>query len=136
MSEKEQQNLEQKYNNYIPSSSDYECVEFSVFLPINCKNIELCALCDASNYLKIINECTPEMYTVVEEDILSDNTKGFKCFINAKDVKITNDNIEDVLMINYRLRKDSKVFYKLNTDIFNDKSETKEFINDWLKILK
>jgi hypothetical protein len=121
--------------DYIPIRSNEEYTEFSVFLPLNSKNVELCALCDASNYLKIINECTPEMFTGVEDNILADNTKGFKCFINSKGIKITNDNIEDVPMINERLRKDSKVFSDLNREIFRSETESKKFIQDWLKII-
>ena len=65
--------------------------------------------------------------------VLSDNVSGFKTFINRKKIKITNDNVEDVPTIEYRLYKDSKFFGRLR-DVIGD-YDAKELINRWLEFL-
>jgi len=110
-------------------------LEFSVFLPSDIKSYDITnsALYDASNYLLVLSDCIPELFKGIEDNVLIDNTKGFKCFLNKKDLKITNDNIEDVPAINYRIYKDSKFFGELINEW--DGNET-ALINDWLNLIK
>lgn len=48
-----------------------------------------------------------------EDDALRNETEGFKKFINAKGLKISNENIEDVPTDNYRIYKDLKFIVEL-----------------------
>jgi len=77
----------------------------------------------------------PEMFKeyLDPRTVLSDNVSGFKTFINRKKIKITNDNVEDVPTIEYRLYKDSKFFGRLR-DVIGD-YDAKELINRWLEFL-
>lgn len=132
LSEKEKEKLQDEYHS---SKIDHDSnMEFSVFLPLGTKNLIEAALADASVYLKMLSKCLPEIFKCnTIDDSLRDETDGFKCFLNSKELKITNDNIEDVPMINYRIYKDSKFFVELEENLEND---TMNFINDWLKLIK
>jgi len=134
LTKKEKKELEDEYES--SKMNDDTRLEFSVFLPAGIQNYNLtfAALSDASNYLLMLNNCIPQIFDGnMIEDCLKDEPKNFKCFLNSKDLKITNDNIEDVNSINYRIYKDSKFFLELE-DVL--KNNTKFFINDWLNLLK
>ena len=57
-------------------------------------------------------------------------------YLNTGESCSTNDNVEVVSTITYRLYKDSKVFGDMRDDIFDGEREVKEFIEEWLKIIK
>ena len=129
--QKEYENVEVDYEDSKPA--------WSVFLPVNVTNIEAAAMSDSSIYLKIITDAFPDIsrqYIDSRRGALYDEPKGFKKFINDKNVKITNQNIELVNTINYRLYKDSKVFGSFRDEIFDGEWETKTFIEEWLKLIK
>lgn len=134
LSEEEQLELENEYDNVQPESDN--SLEFSVFLPPNTKNLEASAFSDASQYLKLLSESMPEMFKeyLDPRSVLSDNTDGFKAFINNKKIQITNKNIEIVNKIEYRLYKDSKFFGELRE--FLGDYDTRELITEWLKLIK
>ena len=134
---KEQQNLKSEFDNEGDISK--EDLEFSVFLPNGVKN-ENNAFADAFEYLKLVEKSIPKMYENPtlpypnEGGVLSDFPNDFKKFINNKNIKITNDNIEEVNTINYRLYKDSKFFYNLKEVCNNHNINYKELINSLLNI--
>jgi hypothetical protein len=139
--DKTDEELEKEYDNV---EIDYEDSkpEWSVFLPVSIKGefeIKKAAMADSSIYLKIITDAFPDIsrnYIDSRRGALYDDPKGFKKFINNKNVKITNQNIEMVTTIDTRLWKDSKVFGCFRSEIFDGEWETKTFIEEWLKLIK
>lgn len=124
----------------IETEIDLNNLEWSVFLPTGIKNYDLesSAMDDSSNYLKLLMESYPDMLiNIIDKRFgaLEENPDGFKKIINAKNIVITNKNVEIVSKINTRLYKDSKVFYFFKKYIFNNDSKNKEFFNDWLKLI-
>jgi len=138
MSEEEQLEWTEKYENEAkPEESGYRTFEFSVFFPLNLsQNKELCALCDATNYLKLLNEVLPKCVKDgnIEDDCLKDETKGFKTFLNSKGINISNSNIEDIPSINYRIYKDTKFLGYLKDVCEENSINYSKLINDWLKL--
>jgi len=135
LSEKEQQELDNDFNEQgdIADAS----MEFSVFLPNGIKD-ESSAFADAFEYLKLVEKSIPQMYinpTLSDSDgVLNDYENEFKKFINNKKINITNDNIEVVVTVNYRLYKDSKFFYELKEVCEKHDIDYKDLINDLLNI--
>lgn len=138
MSEEEQLEWTEKYENEAkPEESGYRTFEFSVFFPLNLsQDKELCALCDATNYLKLLNEVVPNDVKNgnIEDDCLRNETKGFKKFLNVKEIDISNDNIEDIPNINYRIYKDTKFLGYLKDVCEENSINYNKLINDWLKL--
>jgi len=135
MDDDEQYRIEVQYDNLEPEK-DHRGLEFSVFLPVGTKNLEESAMSDASKYLYTLSNSLPEVYKDKLEysGTLSGNPVGFKKFLSDKELKITNQNIEDVPMIETRLYKDNKFFYHLEDTI--GKHEMSELIERWLKLIK
>ena len=109
-----------EYDNYLLSEED-EYVQYSVF--INSKDIKKAALVDSLNYLKILYDSFNNnifKYTL-DYHTLDNETESFIKFVNLKNIKINNNNLSDVPIINIRLRKDSKVFHNLEKIIGKDK---------------
>jgi len=110
-------------------------IEFSVFLPNNVENLEYAALADASVYLKLLSDSNLKgiMHGHCDRNVFGDETYGVKAFLKLKKIKINNDNIEDLLIVESRLYKDSKAF-----TLFEDVLEGnfKPFFNDWLNLIK
>lgn len=134
---KEQQQLENEFNEQGDIADGN--LEFSVFLPNGVKD-EKSAFADAFEYLKLVQNSIPEMYINPTLDeprdggVLSEFPDEFKKFINNKGIKITNDNVEEVNTINYRLYKDSKFFSNLKEVCDDFKINYKNLINDLLNI--
>lgn len=135
MNEEEQLKIENQYDDVKPER-DTNGLEFSVFLPVSTKNLEESAMSDASKYLYVLSNSLPEVYksSLEYSGTLSGNSVGFKKFLSDKELKITNQNIEDVPMIETRLYKDNKFFYHLEDTI--GKHEMLELIERWLKLVK
>lgn len=134
---KEQQQLEKDFNRQGDISDGN--MEFSVFLPNGVKD-ENAAFSDAFEYLKLVQNSIPQMYTdpILEEPrsggVLNDLPDEFKKFINNKGIKITNENVEDVNTINYRLYKDSKFFYELKEVCDHHNIDYEDLITNLLNI--
>jgi len=112
-------------------------IEFSVFLPENVYNLEYAALADASIYLKLLfdSKLKGVMNGGSDYNVFGDETEGVKSFLKLKKIKITNDNIEDIVTVSNRLYKDSKVFSLFKEElggehVFNN------FFNEWLSLIK
>lgn len=114
------------------ANDDDEISSFSVFLPYNTKDINAAAMYDATIYLRLLNETLPVMLKGnILKDSLLDEIDGVKKFINMKNIQITNDNIEEINTVNFRLYKDSKFFYEMKENYDGDMG--KLFL-EWLKI--
>lgn len=126
-----EEELQEKYEIYKPD--DDNKMNWSVFLPTSIKNHELerSAMADSTEYLKLLNDTYPNMFkSHLEYYSAINESDNFKKFINKKGIKITNDNIEDVSTISYRLYKDSKVFGEFREEIGDN--ETENLISEWL----
>jgi len=134
MGEEEQLKVEKDYDDIEPEER-HGGLEFSIFLPFGVKDLES-AMSDASKYLYALSNSLPEVYNddVDSNGVLSNNPEGFKKFLSVKELKITNKNVEDVSMIEYRLYKDNKFFYNLEDAM--GKHEMLELIERWLKLIK
>jgi len=135
LTKKEQKKIDDEFDNREFINNETE-IEFSVFLPENLENVEYAALADASIYLKILYDS--ELKGVLNGDtdyrILSDESFGFKKFLNFKKIKITNNNIEDIPTIERRLYKDSKVFEIFEREL--GEQEFNNFFNEWISLIK
>jgi len=95
-----------------------EGMEFSVFLPSQVGTAEvdlkLYAISDAMEYFHIYynsfyyNDNMDSLSHV--DDSIVNNVEGYKKYINQRGFKISNQNIEIVPEISYRIYKDSKFF--------------------------
>lgn len=133
LSVEEQDKLDNEFDEL--EIDDDHNAEFSVFLPSNVENIKHAALADGLEYLRLVSKSIPDMYErpTLDDPLLGD-TEEVKKFINGKKLKITNNNLELAVVINYRLYKDSKFF-----DYFKDMCEKnnisyKDIINQLLSI--
>lgn len=98
---------------YEDSEVDYDGdLTWSVFLPLGTIQIENAALSESLKYLKLIQNTYSGIikYQLDYHDALRENTAGFKLFLNESKIVITNNNVEVVEDLNFRLYKDSKVF--------------------------
>jgi hypothetical protein len=142
ISVEEKEKWHEKYEDEVkPEEANHSNLAFSVFLPLNIQgatNKELCALCDATKYLKLLNDIIPDYVKdgSIIENILNDKTESFKKFINEKGIKITNDNIEDVPTINYRIYKDTKFLAELESVCGDYDISYRKLIADWLELAK
>jgi hypothetical protein len=137
LSDKELIEWETKYDNDEIINIDHYNLSFSVFFPVGVKNFEASALSEASKYLKLLNDSFPDIIKdgYAEDDVLNRNVNGYKTFINNKGIKITNNNIEMVSTVNYRIYKDFKFFAELK-DVCKDYDiDYRDLINDWIKII-
>lgn len=76
----------------------------------------------------------PTLEELRDGGVLNDLPDEFKKFINNKGIKITNDNVEDVNTVNYRLYKDSKFFYNLKEVCDDHNIDYEDLITDLLNI--
>jgi hypothetical protein len=128
----EQQKLEKEFNEQGDIADTN--MEFSVFLPNGTKDIQS-GLADAFQYLKLVQNSIPDMYAnPYVEDVIKNEPEQFKKFINNKGIQISNNNIEIVPVIDYRLYKDSKFFYNLKEACDDHDIDYKDLINDLLNI--
>jgi len=125
--------LQNEYENYSLDDLKNE-VNWSVFLPKNPNNLELKAMYDSSIYLYTLSKSYSEVmtYQLDRYEALERDGDAFKKFINKKQIKITNKNIEDVTSISYRLYKDSNAFDALKDYLEQDYNQ---FIKEWLEII-
>jgi hypothetical protein len=132
-SEEEQAEMEEEFKK-LEIDSD-PCIEFSVFLPEKISEIEAAAMSDASTYLKMLNDSDLEivMNGSAGTNMLFDDVFGVKKFLILKKIKITNDNLEDLPNISYRLYKDSKAF-SMFEELLDDR-EFENFFKEWLELL-
>lgn len=110
-----------KMNSYyesIPAEPVDDGCEFSVFLPVKKytdEEMKLCAISDGFNYFKMLYDCFSEKNGFRDlchlDDIMQNNMNGFKKYLNHRNIVIKNDNLEDILPVEYRIYKDSKFFY-------------------------
>jgi len=133
LSGKEQMRFDEEYDN-VKTEFDNR-TEFSVFLPLGVKDVES-AMSDASRYLYTLSKTLPEVYkdSLDYGGVLGDNPDGFKKFLSAKELKISNKNVECIPRIEYRLYKDNKFFNYLEDQI--GRQEMPELISKWLKLIK
>ena len=125
------------YKNEINTIIDVdEKLEFSIFLPKNTKVTNDIAFQKASEYLKMLNQTIPAVYedsldkynSAVDEYIYD-----FKKFLNYNKIIITNDNIEILKDMSYRLYVDDKFVNYLSSYLGED--ETQEFFKEWLNVI-
>lgn len=94
-----------------------ESMEFSVFLPGTISttdpNLKLYAISDAMEYYRLLYDSFYENsmkdLKYIENSIV-DEPEKFKNYVNNRDIKINNHNLEIISDINYRIYKDSKFF--------------------------
>jgi hypothetical protein len=135
LSEDEQEIIDDIYYELPFEVDRHDEIEFSVFLPNGTQDLKKAAMSDASNYLKLLknSELDSILKGHCEYQIFFDYPIEVKNFINGKKIKVTNKNLEIVKTVSYRLYKDSKVFTVIEDNI--GENETKQLINDWLKLL-
>lgn len=135
LSKKEQIKITDEFENkkFFNNESD---IEFSVFLPENVENIEYAALADASIYLKLLHDSNLKgvMNGASEYNVFGDETSGVKLFLKLKKIKITNDNVEDIVTVSNRLYKDSKVFALFEEEL-EGRHNFNNFFNEWLALI-
>jgi len=117
-----------------------ENISWSVFLPPNTKGHKLTtsAMSDSSTYLKILSngyEYILKGGMLDYTNALNEYMDGFKNYINKKEIKITNKNIEIVPDITRRIYKDSKVFYEFKELFDSYDINIDEFFSEWLKLM-
>lgn len=139
LNDEEKEKIQVIYDELPYDAGDPE-IEFSVFLPTNIDKSRLydAAMADASNYLKVLSES--ELSSVLEgisdaRNILADEIEGIKKFTILKNIKITNENLEDLLKVGYRLYKDSKAIY-LFDELLGSKSESSNLFKEWINLIK
>jgi hypothetical protein len=136
LSDIEKEKIEDIYNDLEYISHD-EDISFSVFLPSNISgSIKYAAMSDASKYLKLLSDSN--LNNVIDgridgRRIINDEIEGLKKFTILKDIKISNENIEDIITVGYRLYKDSKACFMFEEVLGSD---TREFFRKWLKLVK
>lgn len=126
--------LEDEYENI---ELDYQGdLTWSVFLPVGTSQYELAALSESFKYLKMLRNSYAGVIksNLDYHDALREDNKGFKLFLNANNVVITNDNVETVEEINYRLYKDSKVFGYFKEYLDDSERKLESMIVEFLKI--
>lgn len=132
-----------KVENEIPYKIDNN-LEFSFFvkyeedsiLSINNKEYIHSVYESAFFYMSFLMSTMPQVYNEKRFDHLSafiEFTDSYKDVLSYIDLNITNDNIEDVQSISYRLYKDYKFFYELREHLRDGKYE--QFIYDFEYII-
>ena len=138
LNDEEQEKIQVVYDNLpYDESDDYSA--FSVFLPTNIDKSKLqeAAMADASNYLKLLYKS--ELECVLDgrcsyNSVFIDYIEGLKKFTILKNIGITNNNLELVQTINYRLYKDSKAIY-LFEELLGSKSNSSKFFKEWINLI-
>jgi hypothetical protein len=131
--------LQEEYKKWVDDG--YDKIEWSVFLPMNVSNSNLkaSAMSDSTTYLLLISKTYKDMlkgYMLEYSNALSEYPVAFKKYLNNKNIKISNKNIELVTTIESRLYRDSKAFSYFK-ELLNDFDlDSSKFFKKWLKLRK
>ena len=127
---------------------DYKLV-FSVFLPATKDVMSPIFLnkiwSSAVNYLSLISNTYIDVVGNLKRSSINllepngaifENIDDFSSLLNEVGVKVNNDNLSPIEDINYRLYKDSKFFYELDSYCDSNDFDYFEFIKQAIKICK
>jgi len=134
LNEKEKEKINNVYNELPYEEYHNASIEFSIFLPNNITDINEAAMSDASTYLKLLNDSGFNLFSDFNEyDVFYYETIPTKNFINGKNIVITNNNLESINTISYRLHKDGKIFSLFEEFVGK---EVKELFKYWINLIK
>lgn len=76
----------------------------------------------------------PKVYEAIyDDDVFPSDIESFVEILNCQGIEVTNDNLEVIPKVSYRLYKDSKFFYELS-EFLGDRVKEK-FINEFLDLI-
>lgn len=84
-------------------------------------------------YMQFLNY-VPKVYEAIyDDDVFPSDIESFVEILNCQGIEVTNDNLEVIPKVSYRLYKDSKFFYELS-EFLGDRVKEK-FINEFLDLI-